>query len=391
MRYARALLLVLLLSGCDDDPAVPVDEPTPTFEPLTSRGAVLNNIEVAWNQRRADKVDELLDTEFAFFFAAGDVGGETPTQWDRVTDFASVSALFNSNSVPPTSGPVCTSVRVDLDLDNVTWVEVPGPAAAIGEMWYTTTVLYTFTFEMAPDLTYIAQNGAMAEFTVRSEGDQWRLVEWRDLGSSIVTTASDVVSEQEKTWGSIKALYREFLPLTSRAAVLHNLEFAWNERAPVKVEELLDDNFTFFFTPGDVGGSVPEQWGRADELAATTALFTSNTTPSSGPVCTSVRVDLQFNASTLNWVEVIPEESPNEVWYAATTFYTAVFELEPDVTYIMSPGSKAQFTVRAVPVGTATEWRLIEWRDIGSSIVAGSQHATSTATWGAVKALFQYQ
>lgn len=209
MRYTRALLLVLLLSGCDADPIRPEGRQAPTFVPLTSRSAVLNNVEVGWNKRRADKIDELLDANFIFFFAAGDVGGEIPPQWNRATDLASVTALFNSNTVPPTSGPVCTSVRVDLDLDDVTWVEVPGPAAAAGEVWYTTTVFYTFTFEMEPDNTFIAQNGAKAEFTVRQVGEEWRLVEWRDLGSNIVATSSGTEALQSSTtWGGVKALYR---------------------------------------------------------------------------------------------------------------------------------------------------------------------------------------
>lgn len=209
MRYARTLLLVMLLSACDDDPAAPVDSSIPAFMPLTSRSAVLNNVEVAWNQRRADKVDELLDANFTFFFAPRDVGGSIPASWDRPTEIASVSALLNSNTVPPASGPICTSVRVDLDLDDITWVEVPGPAAAVGEMSYTTTVFYSFTFEMEPDITFVAQNGAKAVFTVRQVGDEWRLVEWRDLGASMMNAiGSSAEAVPSSTWGSIKALYR---------------------------------------------------------------------------------------------------------------------------------------------------------------------------------------
>lgn len=390
-KLALVLMLFALLPACDDDPVSPPVDDSPTFMALTTREAVLNNFELAWNQRRADKIDELLDADYAFYFATSDVGGEIPTSWDRAADLASTSALFNSNTVPPSRGPICTSVRVDLNLAGVTWVEVPGPAALGGEVWYTTTVFYSYTFEMAPDMTFIAQNGARATFTVRPVGGEWRLVEWSDLGSSIATTSNDEVSEQESTWGGIKALYREFQPLTSRTAVLHNIEFAWNQRSSAKVDELLDDNFTFFFSPGDVGGEIPEQWGRADELATTTALFTSNAVSTTGPVCTSVRVDLQFQPSTLTWVEIIPEESPNEVWYSATVFYSAVFEMEPNTTYIMAGGSKAQFTVREVLVGSETEWRLVEWRDLGSSIVASSSGTVSeqTTTWGLVKSLYR--
>jgi len=70
--------------------------------------------------------------------------------------------------------------------DDLAWVEVQ-PEDFPTETWYATTVFYTFTFEMEPNTTYIAQNGAKAQFTVRNTGtDQnphWELVEFRDLGS----------------------------------------------------------------------------------------------------------------------------------------------------------------------------------------------------------------
>lgn len=179
--------------------------------PLTSRYAVLNNIEVAWNQRESAKVDELLDDNFAFYFAPGDVGGSIPAYWNRADELATTTALFTSNSVPPANGPVCSSMRLDLQLDNVIWAEVPD--TVLDETRYATTIFYTFTFEMEPATTYIAQTGAKAQFTVRNAlqggNDHWQLVEWRDLGNSLVTGSRQIAATSEATWGSIKALYRD--------------------------------------------------------------------------------------------------------------------------------------------------------------------------------------
>jgi hypothetical protein len=174
--------------------------------PLTSRNAVLNNVEVGWNNRRTDKIDELLDANFNFFFAPGDVGGDIPVSWDRALEMTTTEALFTSNTIPSPTVPVCKRVRVDLQYDNTLVWDPFVPLSAPGETWYSAVMFYSFTFEMVPDITYIGQNGAKAEFTVRQVGDQWRLVEWRDLGSSIVATSSTEVSSS--TWGSIKALYR---------------------------------------------------------------------------------------------------------------------------------------------------------------------------------------
>ena len=208
MRYTRALLLVLLLSGCDADPIRPEGPQAPTFVPLTSRSAVLNNVEVGWNKRRADKIDDLLDANFIFFFAAGDVGGSIPSSWDRAEELATTEALFTSNTAPSPTGPVCRAVRIDLLYDDTLVWDPVVPASAPSETWYTATMFYTFTFEMEPDNTFIAQNGAKAEFTVRQVGEEWRLVEWRDLGSTIVATSSGAEADQSTTWGGVKALYR---------------------------------------------------------------------------------------------------------------------------------------------------------------------------------------
>ncbi len=208
----RNLLVVLpmavgLLAACSDDPTTPPPPvPAPEFQPLTTREAVVNNIEVAWNQRRADKIDELLDENFVFYFVPGDVGGEIPPSWDRAVELETTEGLLTSNMDPTPAGPVCQQVRVDLANDELTWVEIPPTQTAFGEIWYSTTLFYRFTFEMEGDLTFIAPPGAKAEFVVRPIEGGWRLVEWRDTAGDYVSTHGS--SEEAPTWGKVKALYR---------------------------------------------------------------------------------------------------------------------------------------------------------------------------------------
>ncbi|MCI0450805.1 MAG: hypothetical protein L0Z51_00255 [Candidatus Latescibacteria bacterium] len=202
-----ALLLALaFVLACEDDPAAPQSN-TSAYQALTTREAVLNNLEVGWTQRNAGKIDELLDDNFTFYFSPRDVDGGLPPSWDRASELTATAGLMTSNTSPTPRGPVCTSVHVDLDNDEVIWTELPGPATAFGEVSYSTTVFYRFTFEMEPDMTFIAPPGAQAQFVVRQiEGGEWRLVEWYDLGNDAISAASSAAS-QEKPWGSIKYLY----------------------------------------------------------------------------------------------------------------------------------------------------------------------------------------
>jgi hypothetical protein len=182
------------------------------------------------------------------------------------------------------------------------------------------------------------------------------------------------------------------LDLTQKWHVLNNIEYAYKTRRPDVYDELVDQNFTFFFAPGDVGGNIPEQWGRPDELSATTALFNSNLQtgpPYDDPYCRSIRLDMQYDKDTMTWVEVVPDDFPNERWYVATVFYTFTFEVWPDITYIPQNGARAQFTVRNSGTDQQPRWELAEFRDLGGETTAKTSMATQAQTWGAVKALYR--
>ena len=185
---ALVLSTLALVTACEDDPTTPPVGSTGrlAYLPLTSRLAVLNNIEYAYDNRKIEVYDELLDLDFTFFFSDGDVDGGLPVQWPRTDELGATNDLFISNTQPVPVGPECQSIRMDLTLENLQWDEII-PEDYPGEVWYTTLVYYNFTFKMAPDDTFNSEPGSKGQFTVRNVGTvdapHWQLVEWRDLGS----------------------------------------------------------------------------------------------------------------------------------------------------------------------------------------------------------------
>jgi hypothetical protein len=154
--------------------------------------------------------------------------------------------------------------------------------------------------------------------------------------------------------------------LKQKENVLNNILYAYKYRKWQVYNDLLGDQFTFFFAEGDVGGEIPEQWNGEDEINATTKLFDSNLSDGSEyPICRSIRLDLELD--NIQWQEVIPEGYPDETWYTTFIFYTFTFEMEPDQTWIAANGSRAQFTVRNVGTEAAPHWQLVEFRDLGTS------------------------
>jgi hypothetical protein len=180
----------------------------------------------------------------------------------------------------------------------------------------------------------------------------------------LVAAMSSCIFSPEKDTGDPVEPAKKFEDLSQRSHVLNNIELAYNKRNITQYDRLLDDNFTFFFSTGDVGGGLPQSWGRADELVATTAMFDPNYTGENR--CKSIRMDLQFEDG-VTWVEVIPGSAPDEVWYTTTVFYEFKIDTEPDNTWLAVPGAKAQFTVRNTGTESAPLWKLVEFRDLGES------------------------
>ena len=387
---------VLFLACGEEETVVGCDPcPPPSFESLTQRWHVLNNLQLSYNEREFARMDELLDTNFVFYLAPRGGQGGIPAQWGRDQELDATRMLFDPDLNVP-GFPVCQGIYMNLEFENgVAWDDTVPPAFP-AETWYTATVYYDDHFYMEPGGCYTAVPGSQAQFTVRNVGTdgapQWRLVEWHDLGTVTTERLQPAAACWQESWGFMKALYYGRLPFpppTQRDIVLSNLELSYNQRNPTEFAYLLDDNFTFFFAPGDVGGNIPEQWGRADELRVASKLFDKNLNEPPYPTCRSIRVDLKLE-SGVQWVAVIPEGFPAETWYTATVPYDFTFEMIPDQTYSEVPGSQAQFTVRNSGTESAPQWSLVEWRDLGGgSLAARGTSSTENTTWGGVKALYK--
>src|SRR5262249_13125686 len=156
-----------------------------------------------------------------------------------------------------------------------------------------------------------------------------------------------------------------------------NIEYAYNKRDVTAYDQLLDDNFTFFYTEGDVRGGTPVQWGRPDEITTTSGLLAA-----ANAMDMSIDWKDAKGNSTVQWAEQI---SGTETWYYTTVFYHFTIKIG-NTTYIPDNGAKAQFTVRNAGTAEKPIWKLVEFRDLGgSSLVAATFSATEPTSWGKVK------
>ena len=205
--FTLLLVAVVALVACGDDNPVGHNPPPPDFPEISQKALVLNNFEQAYNKRRIDKYEQLLDENFTFYLAASDVGGNVPASWDRAVEISANANLLASD--PPGDLPRVTGILMDLRWEeSLAWFEMVTPS---DEKWYRATVVYAFQFEVEPDVAYINGLGSRAMFTVRNAGTdeapQWRLVEMRDLGSPSSARATSVASAEQATIGKIKVMY----------------------------------------------------------------------------------------------------------------------------------------------------------------------------------------
>ena len=140
--------------------------------------------------------------------------------------------------------------------------------------------------------------------------------------------------------------------LSHKTDVLNNIEYAYNKRDMTTYDELLDNNFTFFYTEGDVGGAgTPVQWGRPDEVTTTSGLLAG-----------ADKIDMNIEwENGVQWGEQI---SGTETWYYTTVFYHFTIKIG-NTTYIPNSGAKAQFTVRNDGTAEKPKYKLVEFRDLG--------------------------
>jgi len=208
--FLAALSLVLLGGlACKDDPESPPSAAQPTFEDLSQRWHVINNIEVAYNKRNLSKYEQLVDENFSFVLSPGDVGGGVPEQWWRTEEILLHSRMFDSEYAGlHRVKSIDMHLSMPVDKSDIVWVET-APLSASNETWYTTTIFYKFVIWTEPDTPYESVPGGKVQLTVRNSGTNaeptWKLVELRDLAERRV--AYQTAAPEFSTWGQVKALY----------------------------------------------------------------------------------------------------------------------------------------------------------------------------------------
>jgi hypothetical protein len=219
--WALPLALATALGACGNSPSAPAPIPSPVhrFETLSSRLAVLRNLELAYNMRRLDRVDQLLDQHYVFFLSDFDVSYGYPVQWAR-----NFEVEYTGKLLDPHNGLYNFSeITFDLHLDDhpPVWEAITsdslGADSLSGETWYRTGVNYSFTFTMDSGFVY-TNPGAPAIFVVRNSGTtaapRWRLVQCRDLENGCNFAVANGGGSPASihpcpvhSWGAVKALY----------------------------------------------------------------------------------------------------------------------------------------------------------------------------------------
>jgi hypothetical protein len=177
-------------------------------------------------------------------------------------------------------------------------------------------------------------------------------------------TTSCILDPKEEKVGDPPAPV-EFKDLSEKDHLLFNLELAYNERDMDRYAELLDDNFTFYFSDADYNDPdhpTPQQWNRDTEIGANSRILNRDL-PGDNKV---VSIDLKLGYVADNWTEE-PENQvhPGESWYRKTVDYdlrintAASWELK-------ALDKKAQFTVRWDE--DKGMWQIVMWHDLGDDV-----------------------
>jgi hypothetical protein len=189
------------------------------------------------------------------------------------------------------------------------------------------------------------------------------------ISIAMVATAASCIFDPDKDETPPINNDQKFENLSEKWHVLNNIELAYSKRRLDKYDQLLDNDFAFFLFPGDVGGDVPESWDRDTEVSANKNLFSTEQPPAPAKRCLGIRMNVQWEDDqgkpSLAWIELTPPGS-SETWYTTTVNYDFNIDVEGDLTYINNPGAQAQFTIRNAGTEGAPQWRLVEFRDLGS-------------------------
>jgi hypothetical protein len=143
----------------------------------------------------------------------------------------------------------------------------------------------------------------------------------------------------------------QFEDLSEKWHVLNNFELAHNKRMIYRYDELIDDNYTFFFDTTKNGSPTTIQWGRPDDVTITTGLFS---------VVDKLELDL-VDLEKPVWTEMTVSDS--ETWYTTTLYYSFVVKIGATTYTSVSP-AQMSFTVRNAGTVDKPRWKLVELRDL---------------------------
>ena len=214
-RHNAVLLIALLVFiGCSDsdDPVVGPDPivPPPSFQDLSEKEHVIDNLVLSYTRRDLDELDALLDAGFFFYFSSADVVNlGVPPSWGRADEMIASNSILADGSTGPDS---IVTIDLEIPYDTLHWDETLFVTPQGIETRYVTTLSYDFTFKTAGDITF-AGSSMEAIFTVRNAGSvdapEWRLIRWEDLGGTAAVTNGPTGSSAvaETTWGLAKWYY----------------------------------------------------------------------------------------------------------------------------------------------------------------------------------------
>ncbi len=162
-----------------------------------------------------------------------------------------------------------------------------------------------------------------------------------------------------------------YLPQTSPANVLANLQTAYSERKIEEYRKLFTEDFTFVFNPldpEDPENPNPDQWGIADELEATKNMFEDE-----------LVTKVELTSYTMQVPEVADSVSYGpDAWKVRvdeTNLQVATRLPDGDVLTLVVQGTTEVFYFReddTKPVGGRPTWYIFRWEDqpIGSKTSA---------------------
>ena len=195
-----------------------------------------------------------------------------------------------------------------------------------------------------------------------------------------------------------RATYKDLSADGPRDNVLYNLQLAYNDRNINRYDELLDDDFVFYFSEYDFQNGVVtvEYWRRAAEINANKNLFDPNyTNPLQDPV-QDMDLSLAYPAGDDQWTPVpAPDQVrfPGETWYRKTVTYSLTVKMPGDFQYICDD-KQADFVVRVATEDSEEYWQIVLWSDdVGAGLrdIVGRVRTVGfvePSTWGKIKSSY---